>query len=166
MPRLHYVCPEAARSGTAARAVDLGEVPPTAVTCPTCAARHDLHLERLSVNGGLLGCLACGHPELFTQKDFSRFVGLAVVLGAAAAAPFTHYLSLVAAAMLDALLYWLGPDVVVCYVCATRHRDFPHEPHHPAFDRETHERLRFGERAVMGKPMRPGGSAGAPEPEH
>jgi len=33
-------------------------------------------------------------------------------------------------------------------------------------DRTIEERLKFGENAVMGSPMREGGTAGAPEPEH
>jgi hypothetical protein len=116
--------------------------------------------------GGLQGCLSCGHPELYSRKDFPRPLGLAIVAAAAVAAPFTRYLSLVAAAALDAALYWLGPEVVVCYVCAAEHRGFAREPRHPAFDREIDERLKYGERAVMGKPMRPGGTAGAPDPDH
>jgi hypothetical protein len=51
-------------------------------------------------------------------------------------------------------------------VCLARHHRFCPQPRHPRFDREIEERLKFGERAVMGKPMREGGTAGAPEPEH
>jgi len=51
-------------------------------------------------------------------------------------------------------------------VCGARHRGFSPRPRHPRFDREIDERLRYGERAVMGKPMREGGTADAPEPEH
>jgi hypothetical protein len=169
MPRVHCACPESARAGGPARpgaAIELGSPPQRAWACPACSGEHALHLEHLAASGGLLGCLACGHPELYTQRDFPHRLGLAIVAGAAIAAPFTHYASLLAAAALDALLYWLGPQVVVCYVCGSAHRDFPREPRHPAFDREIDERLKFGARAVMGKPMRPGGSAGAPEPEH
>lgn len=169
MPRLQCICPVSARAGAPVRpgpAIELGQTPPRALACSACGGEHALHLEHLAPNGGLLGCLVCGHPELYTRRDFPRPLGLAIVIGAAIAAPFTHYASLFAAAVLDALLYWLGPQVVACYVCASTHRDFPREPRHPAFDREIDERLKYGERAVMGKPMRPGGSAGAPEPEH
>jgi len=130
------------------------------------AAGRDLRREALDSGGGLLGCLACGHPELYTQRDFPRAVGIAIVVVAALLAPFTSYVSLFVAALLDALLYRLAPEVVVCYVCQARHRGFPPRPRHPAFDREIEERLRYGARAVMGKPMRPGGTADAPEPEH
>ena len=163
-PRLEFAC------GCADRAVVevklSGAAPPPAAECSACGRRHDLHVEVLTESAGLRGCLACGHPELYRQKDFPRGVGLAVVVGAAVLAPFTYYLSLVAAALLDAGLYWIAPDRLGCYACGARHRRFAPEPRHPAFDREIAERLAYGERAVMGKPMRPGGTAGAPEPEH
>lgn len=130
------------------------------------AEARELRLEGLAPGGGLTGCLACGHPELYRQKDFPRTLGLAIVVGAAVLAPFTWYASLGVAAALDALLYRFAPDMVVCYVCHARHRGFGPAPRHPRFDREIDERLRYGERAVMGKPMRPGGTAGAPEPDH
>jgi hypothetical protein len=139
---------------------------PDSMPCATGGEPHPLHRERLTDQGGLRGCLACGHPELYTQKDFPRAAGLAIVVAAAVLAPFTWYLSLVAAAAIDAAIWWLGPDVVVCYVCRARHHRFPAPPRHPRFDREIDERLRYGTRAVMGKPMRPGGTADAPEPEH
>lgn len=122
--------------------------------------------ERLSAEGGLLGCLACGHPELHTQRDFPRGLGLAIVIAAAVLAPFTWYLSLAVAAVLDLVLFWTAPSVVVCYVCGTRHRGFAREPRHPRYDLAIAERLQHGPKAVMGTPMRPGGTAGAPEPEH
>ena len=120
----------------------------------------------LTEEGGLQACLACGHPELYNQNDFPRAAGVTIVVVAAVLAPFTYYASLGVAALVDALLYWRAPSVVLCYVCGARHRGFVDRPHHPRFDREIDERLRYGKRAVMGRPMRPGGTADAPEPEH
>ena len=163
--RLDFACPTSDEDGTrveVGRPLEL----PDEIDCTACGERHVLHRERLADGGGLLGCLACGHPELFTHKVFPRAAGIGVVVLAAVLAPFTYYASLAVAAAVDAALYWLAPDVVVCYVCESRHYGFPAEPRHPRFDREIDERLKFGERAVMGKPMREGGTAGAPEPEH
>ena len=126
----------------------------------------ELRSDSVTASGGLVACVACGHPELYTQKDFPRAVGIAIVVVAAVLAPFTWYLSLVAAALVDAVLFVTAPEVVVCYVCDAGHRGFAKSPRHPAFDREIEERLRYGERAVMGRPMRPGGTADAPDPEH
>jgi hypothetical protein len=134
--------------------------------CASCGAQAELQLAGLNAQGGLHACLACGHPELYTRKRFPRWLGFSIVGLAALAAPATHYLSLAGAALLDALLYVACPDELCCYRCACVQRGFAREPRHPRFDREIDERLRYGERAVMGKPMRAGGTAGAPEPEH
>jgi hypothetical protein len=136
------------------------------VVCARCGREHRFQEAAQTPEGGLVGCAHCGHPELYREKDFPRPLGIGVVLVAAALAPFTYYASLAAAAVIDAVLLAVWPERVVCYVCRARHRGFAPTPRHPKFDREIDERLRFGARAVMGKPMRPGGTAGAPEPEH
>jgi len=133
---------------------------------PEGLAGRELQRGGLTPSGGLQGCLACGHPELYTARDFPRALGIAIVVVAAVLAPFTWYLSLLGAAVLDALLYLVAPTQTACYVCGARHRGFPPRPRHPRFDLTIAERLRYGERAVMGSPMRPGGTADAPEPEH
>jgi hypothetical protein len=139
---------------------------PAALACSACGLERALVVDGLTHEHGMTACLACGHRELFTRKNFSRAAGLAVVIIAAVLAPWTHYLSLVAAAAIDWVLYRITADVVVCYVCGAEHRGFAPRPRHPRFDREIAERLRFGPRAVMGKPMRESGTANAPEPEH
>ena len=136
-------------------------------TIEGCEREVPLELESLDPSGGLRGCLGCGHPELYTRKDFPPAVGITIVVIAAALVPFTpYYASLVAAAIIDAVLYRLAPDLVACYRCETEHRRFPQTPRHPRFDRTIEERLLYGEKAVMGSPMRPEGTADAPEPEH
>ena len=134
--------------------------------CSFCGDRHALQVASITPQGGLTACVACAHPELYTQKDFPRGLGIAIVVLAAVLAPFTMYISLVVAALIDAVLFKVARDVVVCYTCRARHSHFAREPVHPRFDREIEERLKFGARAVMGKPMRAGGTADAPEPEH
>ncbi len=134
--------------------------------CPACRARVETRAGSLLANGGLCACCVCGHPELYAQKDFPRWLGITIVAAAALLAPFTMYLSLVAAALLDLILYWTRGELLLCYVCGAVHQGFVNQPRHPRFDREIAERLRYGAHAVMGKPMRPGGTANAPEPEH
>jgi hypothetical protein len=140
---------------------------PETLACASCGSSTPMLRAGLSIGGGVTHCLACGHSELYRQKDFPKSIGIAIVVVAAAAAPFTpYYASLFAAALFDALLYLALPERLVCYVCGARHTGFSNDPRHPRFDREIDERLKYGERAVMGKPMRAGGTAGAPEPEH
>lgn len=166
--RVAMLCPRAGDDdgATTVIAAESSRSLPQALRCAQCGDEHPLHRERVVASGGVDGCVACGHLELFTQKDFPRALGIAIVVLAAVLAPFTWYASLAVAAVLDALLYRFAPNVVICYVCGAQHRGFPDDPRHPGFDREIDERLKFGARAVMGKPMRPGGTAGAPEPKH
>ncbi len=141
---------------------------PASARCALCGHELELRTEVLDpAGGGLRGCLACGHSELYTRKDFPPALGIAIVVLAAALVPVVpYYGSLFAAGLLDVVLYHAAPDVVVCYRCRGEHRRFGSKPRHPRFDRAIEERLRYGERAVMGSPQRPGGTADAPEPEH
>jgi hypothetical protein len=139
---------------------------PSSIECASCKRVIELEPGRLDADGGLWGCQKCGHIELYTKKDVPQALGLGVVVVAAVLAPFTNYISLGVAALIDFLLYQFMPEVVTCYVCETEHRGWAKAPRHPRFDREIAERLAYGKRAVMGKPMREGGTANAPEPEH
>lgn len=139
---------------------------PRQVECSRCGSTVSLDPGRLDPSGGLWACQACGHPELYTKKDLPQALGIGVVVVAAVLAPATNYVSLAVAAALDFGLYLVMPEVVCCYACEAEHRGAASEPRHPRYDREIAERLAYGKRAVMGKPMREGGTANAPEPEH
>jgi hypothetical protein len=103
--------------------------------CPACAAAAPLHLPAELVASRLLErCAACGSKELYVQRDFNQKAGLAVVAAGAILAPFTYYASLVAAALIDAGLYLLLPEITVCYRCHAHYRGFARNPRHQAFD--------------------------------
>jgi hypothetical protein len=134
---------------------------------PEGEGEYHLDLDCRTEEGGLTGCLHCSHPELYTRKRFPRMLGFSIVAIAAVLVPFTpYYSSLAVAGLLDFVIYRSAPDEVACYVCGSVHRGFRAEPRHPVFDRTIAERLTHGEKAVMGSPMREGGTAGAPDPEH
>jgi rRNA maturation protein Nop10 len=80
-------------------------------------------------------CPACGSSLLYVQRDFNQKAGLAVVALGAVLAPFTpYYSSLMVAALVDALLYALLPEITVCYRCHAHFRGFARNPQHQAFD--------------------------------
>lgn len=140
---------------------------------PESEAVIELHLECRTEEGGLTGCLHCGHPELYTRKVFNKGLGIGIVvvagvltLATVSALGPAAYGFLGLAALADLVLYNVGKEETVCYACEAVHRGFRTTPRHPRFDRTIAERLKFGEKAVMGSPMRPGGTAGAPDPEH
>ncbi|GAB4157498.1 MAG: hypothetical protein Tsb009_34600 [Planctomycetaceae bacterium] len=95
-------------------------------------------------------CLVCGCNDLWKQKDFPPQLGLTMVgVGALLSTiawlmywPVLAIVILMGFAAIDLLLYWLMPDVLVCYRCDSRHRHMDAEIQHPRFNLETAERYR------------------------
>jgi hypothetical protein len=87
-------------------------------------------------------CPVCNAPHLYVQKDFNQKLGLGIVVLAgivglvcvALDRPLGFYLSLLAAVILDALLYLLLPRVTICYACRSEFRAFNPNPEHSPFD--------------------------------
>jgi predicted RNA-binding Zn-ribbon protein involved in translation (DUF1610 family) len=108
--------------------------------CSACGAPVDLD-DRAVVDGAITRCPACAGELLYRQRDFRQAVGCIVVLIAALLAPFTYYISLAAAALIDALLYTLAGEVVVCYriPCRAHVRGLPAGPRVGPFDLSVHD---------------------------
>jgi hypothetical protein len=103
--------------------------------CAACGSETALDVpEDVRATRLVCRCLACGGTQLYVQRDFNQKAGLAVVVLGAVLAPFTYYLSLVAAAAVDAGLYLLLPEITVCYRCHAHYRGFARNPAHQAFD--------------------------------
>jgi DNA-directed RNA polymerase subunit RPC12/RpoP len=104
--------------------------------CRSCGAATALPIPaELRESRVVDACPACGSSLLYVQRDFNQKVGLAVVALGAVLAPFTpYYSSLMVAALIDAVLYALLPDITVCYRCHAHFRGFTRNPRHQAFD--------------------------------
>lgn len=121
-----------------------GEYQPGApLTCRSCGHTQEFH-ERALRGGQLVACPACGLKVLYRQKDFRQAIGCLVVAIAAILAPSTYYLSLVVAALIDALLYYLAGTVVICYGfrCRAHMRGFEPGPGVKPFDLSIHDYYR------------------------
>lgn len=102
-------------------------------------------------NEPLATCPACGCRDLFIRKDFPQKLGLSIVIVAAVAflllaSSRQHFyigvLVLIAAAMIDAALYWFVPKLTVCYRCRAEFRDVPLNPEHEGFELAIAEKYR------------------------
>ncbi len=89
-------------------------------------------------------CAACGHEELYFQKDFNRTTGVALVAVGAVFVPWTYGLSLLAVTILDYIVWRVVKDVIVCYECQAVHRAYPPNPALKPFDLVTHDRHVYG----------------------
>ena len=117
----------------------------TVIDCSRCGYIGLLPLEWAPA-GRVDRCPICGVEDLYRQKDFNQKVGVAVLVGGAALALFTRYLSLVAAAILDLILYLTSPEVLVCYSCRARVRGHRPSERHRRFDPQVEHRIRHPDR--------------------
>jgi hypothetical protein len=156
--RVLVACPCAPRSRAEARAESPRALPGSA-RCARCSAETTLRADGITSEGGLSACLACGHPELWTRKRFPAATGIGIVVAAALLAPSTYYVSLVAAALIDFALYHppRGRRLLRLRSQAPRLRAEPASALRPR-DRRAPAFRRPGRH---GRPMRPGGTAGA-----
>jgi hypothetical protein len=134
MASVHFLCPrcETRRSADSSVSVPCGNCgDPT----PVAAPEPSRPVER---------CAACGHGEMYVQKDFNRTTGLILVTIGAILVPWTYAISLVVVTIIDFVLYYKLGDVTVCYECRAVHRGYPLNPGHKPFDLATHDRHVYG----------------------
>jgi Zn ribbon nucleic-acid-binding protein len=135
MASVHYLCPSceqrlARTAGEPSRACEHCNAA-TSVTAPP-------------ENAVISHCAACGHEELYFQKDFNRTTGVALVAIGAVFVPWTYGLSLLGVTILDYIVWRVVKDVIVCYECQTVHRGYPANPDIKPFDLITHDRHVYG----------------------
>ena len=110
--------------------------------CEHCAAA--VAVIAPAENATIARCAACGHDQLYFQKDFNRTTGIALVAIGAVFVPWTWGLSLLAVTILDYVVWRLVKDVIVCYRCQAVHRGYPPNPALRPFDLVIHDRHVYG----------------------
>lgn len=135
MSSVHYLCGNCERRlarlpGEPSRFCEHCDAP-TDVVAPPEGSRIDV-------------CAACGHDQLYFQKDFNRTTGVALVAIGAVFVPWTYGLSLLGVTILDYIVWRLVKDVIVCYRCQAVHRGYPPNPAIQPFDLVIHDRHVYG----------------------
>jgi hypothetical protein len=95
-------------------------------------------------------CLVCGCRDLWRQKDFPQRLGVAMVAAGGILSTIAYYYHyhlwalgiLMVFALIDMILFAVMPDVLVCYRCSSRYRNFDPAGGTPYFNLETNERYR------------------------
>lgn len=127
------------------------------IFCPRCGT--PARLAFAAGSGMLQRCAACGSEALYVQRDFNRLLGLAIVVVAALFAVQTFGLSLLAAAVLDLMLFRLLPRITICYACDAVHRGLAVNPAHAAYDHHVEEdfKVEKSKQRVAAQAWRPPG---------
>jgi hypothetical protein len=109
-----------------------GASPVEGSPCATCAAcGHARELRPGAIDeSGLRACPVCATEDLYIQKDFPQGLGLAVVVvGFVVSTAFWYYDRpvpalgvLLVSALVDMALFYVVPDVTICYRCLSQYR--------------------------------------------
>ncbi|MEM8885485.1 MAG: hypothetical protein AAGD14_15580 [Planctomycetota bacterium] len=106
--------------------------------CRHCGG--ELHLKK----GTTPPCLVCGCEEIYRHRDFNQKVGLFIIaVGVVLWIWLEHFWPMIAAAAIDLALFYLIPDVAICYRCKAHYRGFDELKGIAGFDLERHEHYRF-----------------------
>lgn len=126
-----FACPECDRWQT----LYIESSSKSEIDIPCGACGKSVQLTRLT-NEHVDSCCVCRCKDLHQHKDFNKKIGLALFIAGACLAPWTYYISLVLALIIDALLYPFFPWMAVCYKCSAEHRGWPKNSR---LDRFNHE---------------------------
>ena len=145
--------------------------------CRGCGASRAVRPESFEA-AGLRTCALCATDDLYVQKDFPQGLGLAIVIaGFVVSTVFWYYDKpvpalgvLLVSALADMALFYLVPDVTICYRCLSQNRGPGANPggRFKPFDlavgeRYRQERLRIlelKERAASAGPTPPSSTTG------
>lgn len=101
--------------------------------CPQC--QKEIHLTRTNQDT-VHQCSICNCKDLHQHKDFNKKIGLTLFIVGAIFAPWTYYVSLIVALIIDACLYPYFPWMIVCYKCLAEFRGWPKNDRLERFNHE------------------------------
>ena len=143
---LTYECPKCHTVGSAGRIEPSGSA-----ACRHCAAALTFRPASFE-GGGLVACPVCATDDLYVQKDFPQGLGLAIVIVGFAVSTVFWYQDrpvpalgiLLVSALVDMALFYVVPDVTICYRCLSQCRGDGANPggRFKAFDLPLGERYR------------------------
>jgi len=121
---LTFECPGCHRVGSVSPVEGEGSVP-----CPHCGRVRELRADAVGPDG-LRSCPVCATEDLYVKKDFPQSLGLVIVLAGFAVSTVFWYQDrpvpalsvLLVSALVDMALFYLVPDVTICYRCLSQCR--------------------------------------------
>jgi len=142
----NYPCPKCTNGIFVALPLNSG-IQEIKAECRRCHHKMELDLsESKSYSGGgaIDQCINCGCKEFYQQKDFSRIIGIGLIVLGCILAPYTYYISLFVLSLFDFLLYRRLKLVTVCYGCEGVYRGQPLSNQHGGFSLLIRDQYRFG----------------------
>ena len=142
MIEIAFACPDCGQSVEGGLLAET-----TALGCPHCGHETGLPEAHESLEATPFGpCPVCGSEDLYTQKDFNRPLGIGLVVIGLGLGPFTHWISVAVAIVIDFVLYLIFDNVEICYACNAQYRGVPKAQRPAPFDIAIHDVYKFDRR--------------------
>ena len=132
------------------------------IHCDICQMDQDVNFDSEAVKGVLKNCPGCARMDFYSQKDFSRKVGVTLFVIAALIStwmlwrgmgPLWYLSTFVILYLLDFILFRRLNLVAICYKCATIFRGVENIKDIPGFNHEMHDRIVYSDHNFHGKPL-------------
>jgi hypothetical protein len=119
-------------------------------TCASCGQSRPLALPDRAPGKPLQQCVACGNIQFYRQKNFPQWLGVSLLAVACTSffvlqvlyLPELAWIVLLGSAGVDALVYLLVGDVLICYRCFARHYGWPRNRAYDPFELAIAEKYR------------------------
>ena len=88
-------------------------------------------------------CPFCNCKSYYKRRDFNQILGAGIIILGGILSIIYNYFILMGFALLDVLLYYIVPDVAVCYQCSAELRGFHGMEKLEVFDHHTAELYQY-----------------------
>jgi hypothetical protein len=132
------------------------------IQCDVCKTEQDVSFGQSEVDGVLKVCPCCQRPDFYSQKDFSRKVGVTLFVVAALIStwmlwkgmgPQWYLSTFIVLYLLDFILFRRLNQIAICYKCETIFRDVKNINQVTGFSHEMHDRIVYSDHNFQGKPL-------------
>jgi hypothetical protein len=132
------------------------------IECEVCDNVEEVKFTALHEAGILKECPCCERKDFYSQKDFSRKIGVILFVLAAIIStimfvkgmgPQWYLSTFIVLYVLDFILFRRLNLIAICYKCNTIFRDVENIHEIPGFDHEMNDRIVYKDQSFDGKPL-------------
>lgn len=132
------------------------------IICDVCKNEQSVDFGQSEVDGVLKTCPACNRKDFYSQKDFSRKIGVTLFVLAALISSWMLWLGMgpqwylstfIVLYLMDFILFRRLNQIAICYKCETIFRNVKNINEIPGFSHEMHDRIVYSDQNFEGKPL-------------
>jgi hypothetical protein len=132
------------------------------IVCDVCKSVQAVNFGQDEVDGILKNCPSCDRQDFYSQKDFSRKVGVALFILAALIStwmlwrgmgPQWYLSTFIVLYLVDFILFRRLKPIAICYKCETIFRNVNNIDEIQGFNHEMHDRIVYSGHNFEGKPL-------------